>query len=64
MEMAYLRKRNNKWIAEIRKKDFKNIQKTFHKKSDAIIWARDTEYQIDKKQYQDFSDTSQYSLET
>ncbi len=44
MEMAYLRKRNNKWIAEIRKKDFKNIQKTFHKKSDAIIWARDTEY--------------------
>ena len=38
MEMAYLRKRNNKWIAEIRKKDFKNIQKTFHKKSDAIVW--------------------------
>ena len=26
-------------------------RKTFHKKSDAIIWARDTEYQIDKKQY-------------
>ena len=62
MEMAHIRKRNNKWIAEIRKRDFKNIQKTFHKKSDAIIWARDTEYQIDKKQYQDFSDTSQYSL--
>ena len=39
-----------------------NRKKTFHKKSDAIIWARDTEYQIDKKQYQDFSDTSRYTL--
>jgi len=31
MEMAYIRKRNGKWIAEIRKKDFKKIHKNLKK---------------------------------
>jgi len=62
MEMAHIRKRNGKWIAEIRKKDFKKIQKTFLKKSNANNWVQEIEYQMDKKQYQDFSDTSRYTL--
>ena len=52
MEMAHIRKRNGKWIAEIRKKDFKKIQKTFLKKSNATNWVQEIEYQMDKNQYQ------------
>jgi len=62
MGMAYIRKRNGKWIAEIRKKDFKKIQKTFLKKSNANNWVQEIEYQMDKKQYQDFSDSSKFTL--
>ena len=62
MEMAHIRKRNGKWIAEIRKKDFKKIQKTFLKKSNANNWVQEIEYQMDKKQYQDFSDSSKFTL--
>ena len=62
MGMAYIRKRNGKWIAEIRKKDFKKIQKTFLKKSNANNWVQEIEYQMDKKQYQDFSDSSKFSM--
>ena len=62
MEMAHIRKRNGKWIAEIRKKDFKKIQKTFLKKSNANNWVQEIEYQMDKNQYQDFSDSSKFTL--
>ena len=62
MEMAHIRKRNGKWIAEIRKKDFKKIQKTFLQKSNATNWAKEIEYQMDKNQYEDFSDSSKFTL--
>jgi len=62
MEMAHIRKRNGKWIAEIRKKDFKKIQKTFLRKSNATNWAQEIEYQMDKNQYEDFSDSSKFTL--
>ena len=62
MEMAHIRKRNGKWIAEIRKKDFKKIQKTFLKKSNATNWVQEIEYQMDKNQYEDFSDSSKFTL--
>ena len=62
MEMAHIRKRNGKWIAEIRKKDFKKIQKTFLRKSNATNWAKEIEYQMDKNQYEDFSDSSKFTL--
>ena len=62
MEMAHIRKRNGKWIAEIRKKDFKKIQKTFLKKSNATNWVQEIEYQMDKNQYEDFSDSSEFTL--
>ena len=62
MGMAYIRKRNGKWIAEIRKKDFKKIQKTFLKKSNANNWVQEIEYQMDKNQYEDFSDSSKFTL--
>ena len=62
MEMAHIRKRNGKWIAEIRKKDFNKIQKTFLKKSNATNWVQEIEYQMDKNQYEDFSDSSKFTL--
>ena len=62
MEMAHIRKRNGKWIAEVRKKDFKKIQKTFLKKSNATNWVQEIEYQMDKNQYEDFSDSSKFTL--
>ena len=62
MEMAHIRKRNGKWIAEIRKKDFKKIQKTFLQKSNATNWAKEIEYLMDKNQYQDYGDSSRFTL--
>jgi integrase len=62
MEMAHIRKRNGKWIAEIRKKDFKKIQKTFLRKSNATNWAKEIEYLMDKNQYQDYGDSSRFTL--
>ncbi len=61
--MAHLKKRKNgKWTAEIRQPDNKYISKTFLKKSNATNWAREVEYQLDKQQYEDFSDSARLTL--
>ena len=61
--MAHLKKRKNgKWTAEIRQPDNKYISKTFLKKSNASNWAREVEYQLDKQQYEDFSDSARLTL--
>ena len=46
--MATYRKRGKKWQVQVRKKDNKAISKTFHSKSDAEIWAKHMELEIDK----------------
>ena len=61
--MAHLKKRKSgKWTAEIRQPDNKYISKTFLKKSNASNWAREMEYLLDKKQYEDFSDSARLTL--
>ena len=61
--MAHLKKRKSgKWTAEIRQPDNKYISKTFLKKSNASNWAREVEYQLDKQQYEDFSDSARLTL--
>jgi integrase len=46
--MASFRKRSNGWQARIRRKGYPNITKTFSTRSDAIMWARKVESDIDK----------------
>ena len=61
--MAHLKKRKSgKWTAEIRHPDNKYISKTFLKKSNASNWAREMEYLLDKRQYEDFSDSARLTL--
>jgi integrase len=61
--MAHLKKRKSgKWTAEIRQPDNKYISKTFLKKSNASNWAREVEYQLDKQQYEDFSNSARLTL--
>ena len=45
--MATIRKRGNKWNVQIRRSNCKRLSKTFHLKSDAILWARTTEITLD-----------------
>jgi len=60
--MAYIRKRFGKWQVEIKKKNTKSVFKTFIQKSNASKWAKEIEYQIDREQYEDFSDSAKLSL--
>ena len=60
--MAYIRKRFGKWQVEIKKKNTKSVFKTFFQKSSASKWAKEVEYQIDREQYEDFSDSAKLSL--
>jgi len=46
--MASIRKRGNKYQAQVRLTDSNPISKTFDKKSDALIWARMIESKVDK----------------
>ena len=38
------------------------ISKTFFKKDHASTWAKEIEYQLDRDQYEDFSDSARISL--
>ena len=49
--MATIRKLNNKWQVQIRRKGFKSVSKSFIKKSDALEWARFKEGQADRKDF-------------
>lgn len=46
--MATFRKRSNGWQARIQRKGYPDLAKTFDSRSEALSWARDMEYQIDK----------------
>ena len=60
--MATITKRKSgKWTAEVR--THKNyISKTFIKKSNASNWAKEIEYQLDREQYEDFSESVRITL--
>ena len=55
------KRRSGKWTAQIRSHN-KYISKTFLKKSNASAWAKEIEYQLDRDQYEDFSDSARISL--
>lgn len=38
--MASIRKRNGLWQAQVRKRKIGSTSKSFHKKSDALAWAK------------------------
>jgi integrase len=60
--MATITKRKSgKWTAEVRTHK-KYISKTFFKKAHASTWAKEIEYQLDRDQYEDFSDSARISL--
>lgn len=46
--MASFRKRSNGWQVRIRRRGYSDITKTFSTRSDAIVWARQVESDIDK----------------
>jgi integrase len=52
LKMATIRKRKDKWQAQIRRKGFSTLSKTFHKKCDALEWARLKENQADRRDFQ------------
>jgi integrase len=60
--MATISKRKSgKWTAQIRTHK-RYISKTFLKKSNASNWAKEIEYQLDREQYEDFSDSGRLTL--
>ena len=54
LEMAYYRRRNGKWNAQVRRAGLKTISKTFTFKSDAIKWATETEVKLETETYTDY----------
>ena len=54
--MATIRKRKNKWEAQIRIKGFKNTCKSFLYYEDAKKWAKEIERKIEKGIYQETGD--------
>ena len=61
--MANVRKnRQGKWSVQIRKLNQKNIYKTFISKATATAWAKEVETLIDKKQFEDYSDSTRFTF--
>ena len=53
--------KSGKWRVQIRSHK-KYISKSFLKKAHASMWAKEIEYQLDRDQYEDFSDSARISL--
>lgn len=47
-EMASIRRRNGKWQVQVRRHGLNPQSKTFHNRSDALQWARETEVEADR----------------
>ena len=45
--MVYLEKRSTGWRAQVRRKGWKNVTKTFRTKAAAERWAREVEQDMD-----------------
>jgi integrase len=46
--MATIRRRNKRWQAQVRQKDYQSLSKTFIYKNDALQWAKETETGLQK----------------
>ena len=53
--------KSRKWRVQIQSHN-KYISKSFLKKSNASAWVKEIEYQLDRDQYEDFSDSARISL--
>ena len=64
MATIYKRKgpRGTVWQVEIRKRNHKYVAKSFLRKANASNWAREVELQLDKQEYEDFSDSAKLTL--
>ena len=58
----YFRKRNGKWLVEIKKKGYPRRAKTFLSKEIARIWAKEIELQMEKDSYEDYSIANKTTL--
>ena len=59
--MATIRRRNKKWQAQVRQKNYQSFSKTFTYKSDALQWAKETETGL-QKNYLEFNSAQQPSF--
>src|SRR5262249_41487020 len=46
--MATIRRRKSTWQAQVRRQGHPSLTRTFHLKSDAELWARQTETELDR----------------
>jgi len=60
--MAYYRKRNGKWNAQVRRAGIKTISKTFTQKADAIKWANSIELSLEKGVFIDYESSKKVKL--
>ncbi len=60
--MASIAKRANGWQAQIRKKGYPNISRRFDKKSDAEVWARNIESEMDRGIFTDRTEAEKTSF--
>lgn len=51
--MATIRKRGNRWQAQVRIDGFRGVSKSFHNKEDALKWSRQTEASMDRGDFDD-----------
>ena len=47
--MATIRKRNNRWQVQVRRKSAPSVTRSFALRSDALTWARQIELQVDRR---------------
>lgn len=62
MSMAYFRRRNGKWRAEVTKQGFQRVSKTFILKENAERWARIIEIQMESAAFEDIRATNNIFL--
>ncbi|EEO27623.2 tyrosine-type recombinase/integrase [Oxalobacter paraformigenes] len=60
--MASITKRGDSWFVQIRRKGHKSISRSFKKKTQAQIWARNIESEIDARKYEDTRTLSDYKF--
>ncbi len=51
--MATIRKRGNRWQAQVRKQGNRGVSRSFHLREDALAWVRKTEIQIERGDLRD-----------
>lgn len=60
--MAYISQRGAYWRAEIRRRGYKPVYRTFDTKQQAQQWARRLEGEMDSGQYYDRSESERTTL--